>query len=98
MKKHRVTESDYFFINKEGAPIDPDQWRKDYWYKALRALGIRERKFYNTRHTFISLALTAGENLKGIAEHCGTSVIMIENNYGRYMRADWRSLYGVQQG
>ena len=89
MKKLRVTEADYFFINKEGGPIDPDQWRKDYWYKALRALKIRERKFYNTRHTFISLALTAGENPKAIAEHCGTSIIMAGKNYGRYMRADF---------
>jgi integrase len=89
MKELRVTETDYFFKNKERGPIDPDQWRKDYWYKALRALDIRERKFYCTRHTFISLALTEGENLKGIAEQCGTSVQMIEKHYGRYMRADF---------
>jgi integrase len=77
-KELRVTEDDYFFKNRKRRPIDADQWRKDYWYAALRAKYIRERDFYCTRHTFISLALTAGENIKAIAEQCGTSVQMIE--------------------
>jgi len=90
--KHlRVTESDYVFTNTEGGPIDADQWRKDYWYKALRALAIRERKFYATRHTYISVALSAGVNgvnIKWLAEQCGTSIAMIEKHYGRYIRDD----------
>jgi len=77
-KELRVTETDYFFKNRKRAPIDADQWRKDYWYTALRAKGITERDFYCTRHTFISLALTAGENIKAIAEQTGTSVQMIQ--------------------
>jgi hypothetical protein len=31
------------------------------------------------------LTLTAGVNLKWLAEYCGTSVVMIERRYGRYM-------------
>jgi integrase len=88
-KELRVTEDDYFFKNRKRTPIDADQWRKDYWYAALRAKGIRERDFYCTRHTFISLALTAGENIKAIAEQCGTSAQMIEQHYGRYMSSDF---------
>ncbi len=88
IKQLRVTESDYVFTNTEGGPIDADQWRKDYWYKALRALGIRERKFYATRHTYISVALSAGVNIKWLDEQCGTSVAMIEKHYGRYIRDD----------
>jgi hypothetical protein len=53
-KELRVTEDDYFFKNRKRGPIDADQWRKDYWYTALRAKEIRERDFYCTRHTFIS--------------------------------------------
>ena len=44
--------------------------------------------FYNTRHTFISLALTKGANLKFLAEYAeyyGTSVDMIEKHYGRFV-------------
>jgi len=87
-KPLRVTEVDYLFTNTEGGPLDQDQWRKDYWYKSLRALSIRERKFYATRHTYISVALSAGVNIKWLAEQCGTSVAMIEKHYGRYIRDD----------
>jgi hypothetical protein len=58
---------------------------KDHWHAALRATGIRPRKFYATRHTFVSIALSKGLNLKFIAEYCGTSVAMIEQHYGRFL-------------
>jgi hypothetical protein len=51
-------------------------------------LNIRPRKFYATRHTFISVALTAGVNLKWLAEQCGTSLAMIEKHYGRFLARD----------
>lgn len=51
----------------------------------LKKLGIRRRKFYATRHSFISWALTRGMNLKAIAEYVGTSVAMIESSYGRFV-------------
>jgi hypothetical protein len=35
------------------------------------------RKFYATRHTFISLAMTKGMPLKLVTIYCGTSVEMI---------------------
>jgi len=54
----------------------------------LRALSIRERKFYATRYTYISVALSAGVNTKWLAEQCGTSVAMIEKHYGRYIKGD----------
>jgi hypothetical protein len=55
----------------------------------LRSLGIRARKAYCTRHTFIAWALSEGANLKSLAEYCGTSVQMIEQSYGRYIRKDF---------
>ena len=45
----------------------------------------------STRHTFISLALTRGWNLKALAEYAGTSVAMIERHYGRYLGGDTRA-------
>ncbi len=61
---------------------------------ALNAVGIMPNDnlsvaLYCTRHTFISLALTAGENIKAIAEQCGSSAQMIEQHYGRYMSSDF---------
>ena len=55
-------------------------------------LKIRPRPFYNVRHTFISVALTIGCNQKWIAEQTGTSIAMIQDHYGRYIRDDGNAL------
>ena len=91
LRAHRplnATESDYVFQNIQGKPIKQDKWRKKYWYRALRACEIPPRKFYATRHTFLSVALSNGVNIKFLAEYCGTSVEMIEKHYGRYINSD----------
>ncbi len=62
------------------------EWTREFWGRSLRALNIKPRKFYATRHTFISIALTAGVPLMVIAEHCGTSVTMMERHYGRFLQ------------
>jgi hypothetical protein len=83
-----VDPTTYFFRNPEGNPITTVWWPKKSWYPVLRILGIRPRRFYATRHTFISWALSQGANLKWLAEYCGTSVDMIEKSYGKYMTND----------
>jgi integrase len=88
IKPLHVTENDFVFKNQEGNPIIEDKWRAKYWYRALRACGVRARKFYATRHTFISVALTRGVKIKWLAEYCGTSVAMIEKHYGKYLDGD----------
>lgn len=89
LKPLHIDADDYVFTNaKNGAPIEQSEWPKSHWRPVLRALEIRPRKFYATRHTFISVALTAGVNLKRLAEYCGTSVAMIESHYGRYLERD----------
>ena len=90
IKPLHVTETDYVFKNSEGRAINEDKWRKKYWYRALRVLEIRPRKFYATRHTFISAGLSNGVNPQWLAEYCGTSVAMIEKHYGRYIKSDSR--------
>jgi hypothetical protein len=90
IKSLHVTEDDFVFKNQEGNPISEDKWRAEYWYRALRACGIRARKFYATRHRFISDALTQGVKIKWLAEYCGTSVAMIEKHYGKYLNGNSR--------
>jgi integrase len=87
-KPLHVTERDFVFKNREGNSINEDKWRGKYWYRALRACGIRARKFYATRHTFISDALSHGVNPQWLAEYCGTSLAMIQKHYGRYIKSD----------
>ncbi len=73
--------ADRVFLNKFGDPLDANQWARDYWPRALKALGIRPRKFYATRHAFITEQVKRGELLKAIADYCGTSILMIEQDY-----------------
>ena len=75
----------HVFRGRDGHPLHQDRVTQRHWQPALRELQIRPRVLYSCRHTFISLALTAGVNLKWLAEYCGTSVVMIERRYGRYM-------------
>jgi hypothetical protein len=57
-------------------------------YRALRAKKLRVRKPYTMRHTFISVGVTNGVNIKWLADYCGTSLAMIEKHYGKYIRND----------
>lgn len=77
-KPLHVTEEQHIFLNQEGKLLTFHTWRKKYWYRALRAKNIRERRPYCMRHTFISAGLTNGVNIKWLADYCGTSVAMIE--------------------
>jgi integrase len=93
---------EFLFLTPEGKPMTHTWWpkrgaarhpkdedSKGIWFRCLRSLGIRPRKFYSTRHTFIAWALSEGANLRGLAEYCGTSVQMNEQSYGRFMRKDF---------
>ena len=46
---------------------------------------MRPRRFYATRHTFISVALSHGDNRLEVAEYCGTSMKMIDKHYGAWI-------------
>ena len=94
--------AEFVFSTPEGKPMNDTWWpkrgaarhpkedaSKGIWFRCLRSLGIKPRRFYCTRHTFIAWALSEGANLKGLAEYCGTSVQMIEQSYGRYIRKDF---------
>jgi integrase len=70
----------HVFVGKRGDPMSK-KWAEHSWKEPLKKLGIRHRKFYATRHTWITEAVKAGENLKVIADYAGTSVAMIEASY-----------------
>jgi len=88
MKPLHVAVNEHIFKNHEGKPVNFHTWRAKDWYRALRATGLRERKPYASRHTFISAGLSNGVNIKWLGEYCGTSVTMIEKHYGKYIRGD----------
>jgi integrase len=71
----------HVFVNKDGRPMDAKKWSEHNWAGPLTALNIRHRKFYATRHTFITEKVKVENVLVAVAQYCGTSVAMIENDY-----------------
>ena len=45
--------------------------REKIWYPTIDTAKLRRRTFYQTRHTFASNALAAGENPKWVADTLG---------------------------
>jgi integrase len=86
-----VEPNSYVFTNDQGKPINQNEFGRKFG-DVLRVLEIRPRPFYNTRHTYISVALTLGCNPKWIAEQTGTSFAMVEKSYGKYIRDDGDAL------
>jgi integrase len=44
--------------------------------------------FYSLRHSYISRALRAGVPTKAVADHCGTSMAMLERYYAKFIQSD----------
>jgi integrase len=74
------------FCSKEGLPLDRRNVMNRVWYPALRRLGLKKRKPYQTRHTTATLWLAAGENPEWIARQMGHSTTrMLFTVYSRYV-------------
>jgi integrase len=80
------------FVNKLGEPMTK-KWSEHSWTPMLKGLGIRHRKFYSTRHTFITEAIKAGENPMAVAQYCGTSLTMIQADYCGALELKNRSVF-----
>jgi len=83
-----LTPDTFVFTTPTGLPLDTDRFVESRWHRPLRATGIRPRKFYATRHTFISVARSRGCRAKWVAKCCGTSLEMLDRHYGRWMGDD----------
>ena len=78
--------SDYVFCNKEGKPLDNDNFGSRVWYPLLRHLGLKKRRAYQMRHTAATLWLASGEAPEWIARQLGhSSTEMLFRVYSRYV-------------
>jgi len=85
----RVSEDAFVFTTEKDTPLNEERFVDKHWRPALRATSIRPRKFYATRHTFITQTLKAGAiSIKKVADYCGTSVEMIERHYADWMEPE----------
>ena len=75
----------YVFINSQGGPIQQENLGK-LWRKALHRSNLPHRRMYETRHTFASWGLAAGESPEWVARSLGhTDTTMVFKTYGRYI-------------
>ena len=72
-RQHTYLRGEELFQN----PRTLERWvgdapiRKTLWVPALRRAGVRYRNPYQTRHTFASMCLTAGENVMWVSAQMG---------------------------
>lgn len=78
--------SKFVFCNSEAKPLDHNNVTKRVWYPLLRALNLKKRRPYQTRHTAATLLLASGENPEWVARTLGhSSTEMLFKVYSRYI-------------
>jgi integrase len=76
---------------------DGTAWGKNH-HQRLMADAVTDAKLpadtgiYTLRHTHASQSILAGMNLKLLAENMGTSILMLEKHYGKFIAASRRKL------
>lgn len=73
---------------RTGKPWEGDQAiRKTLWTPALKLAGVRYRRPYQTRHTYASMMLSAGENPMWVAQQMGhADWAEIRTTYGKWIK------------
>jgi integrase len=89
LKEHQAAsrlKSDFVFCNAIVGPLDRDNVMNRVWYPALKRAGVRTRKPYQTRHTFATLALSAGEAIGWVSRQMGhANTKMVIEHYYRFI-------------
>jgi integrase len=82
------SQSLYLFHRDQQYLYDIGSFR-DPWVNLLKKIGIRHRKLYNTRHSFISAMLNSGKSpVLDIAKYVGNSPKIIFKNYAGWVKAE----------
>lgn len=85
-----VNEHDLVFCNKDNNPLDPDNIIKRYFQPALRMAGLRTIRFHDLRHTYTSLLIAQGENVKFIQSQLGhASIQTTMDRYGHLLPVNY---------
>lgn len=86
-RKRTMGKSEYVFLNQHGRPLLV-KWVHSYiWRPALEAAGLKRRRLYETRHTFATLMLDAGELPGWVQNMMGhESLQMIHERYYSHIK------------
>lgn len=85
--KHTRMAGEHVFLDpRYGTPwLEERAYRRSYWTPALKALGIRYRQPYNTRHTYATRMLMAGMTPAFCAKQLGHSVEIFLRDYSKWL-------------
>jgi integrase len=64
LKKGWGEPPECLFYNEEGGPIDIDNLRKRVFYKCLEKAGLRRITLHDLRHSYATLRIMKGDNIK----------------------------------
>jgi len=87
-RQHAATGKvgEYVFCNREGNPLDNDNFNERVWAPLLRHLGLKHRRPYQMRHTAATLWLASGEQPSWIAAQLGhTNTQLLFSTYARFV-------------
>ena len=87
-KQYTLLKDGYIFENPvTNAPFTEERpLRRSYWNPTLKALRMRARRFYQTRHTYATLNLMAGANPMWVAKQLGhANMQMVLTIYAKWI-------------
>ena len=75
----------HIFLTRNGDRMTPDHFLKEVWKEALEKAGIEYRPPIQTRHTFATMMLSAGEEIGWVQNMLGhASLEMINRRYYKW--------------
>jgi len=80
LREHQLLcggRSEFIFSARTGKPLDAANVVKRGFLPALRRAGIRRIRFHDLRHTYASIMINEGANLKFVSKQLGHSSIQI---------------------
>jgi integrase len=87
IRPEEAKSKDLLFCAPNGGWLHTSNFSRRVWKPLLEGLGIRHRKVYACRHTFITLALQAGMPIPDIARLVGNSPKVILDHYAGKTRS-----------
>ena len=74
----------YVFSTSRGTPFSQEDLNRDVWHPTLRRIGLRPRGQYAIKDTYVTLAMSSGEDPGWLARQVGTSETILLRHYRGY--------------